>query len=133
MGNPVTESSSKDLRPSGTLCSFPVDILHGILVRLPVKFLLRCSSVCKEWRTVIYNRLFIKDHLDKSLTIPFASSALLLAVQDSTAGTTSNESSFHSLSLSGDRRSRLSKLPNNSPGNFEMAHVNGLILVETSS
>nr|XP_043629746.1 F-box/kelch-repeat protein At3g23880-like [Erigeron canadensis] len=44
------------------------DIILEILLRFPVKSLLRCKSVCKSWRSLISNPLFIKSHLKLSST-----------------------------------------------------------------
>ncbi|XP_059284033.1 F-box/kelch-repeat protein At3g23880-like [Lycium ferocissimum] len=43
---------------------FPEDLDRNILVRLPVKSLLRFKCVCKNWYTLIKNPNFIKEHLN---------------------------------------------------------------------
>jgi len=42
------------------------EIIMEILLRLPVKSLLRFRSVCKAWRAMINNPMFIRDHLRHS-------------------------------------------------------------------
>ncbi|KAB2610499.1 F-box/kelch-repeat protein [Pyrus ussuriensis x Pyrus communis] len=40
------------------LDSFPREITHDILFRLPIKSLIQCTSMCKPWRSVIVNQSF---------------------------------------------------------------------------
>ncbi|XP_074302846.1 F-box/kelch-repeat protein At3g23880-like [Silene latifolia] len=49
----------------------PSDLMAEILVRLPVRSLLRFKSVCKDWYTLINSSLFIQLHLNKSLLFNF--------------------------------------------------------------
>lgn len=42
---------------------FPVEIRQDILFRLPTKFLIRCTSVSKPWKSIIKNSSFIRAHL----------------------------------------------------------------------
>ncbi|XP_060216425.1 F-box/kelch-repeat protein At3g23880-like [Lycium barbarum] len=42
---------------------FPEDLDRNILLRLPVKSLLRFKCVCKNWYTLIKNPYFIREHL----------------------------------------------------------------------
>lgn len=42
------------------------EIVVEILVRLPVKYLLRCTSVCKAWRAIVSDPVFIHTHLRSS-------------------------------------------------------------------
>ncbi|KAJ4706742.1 F-box protein [Melia azedarach] len=42
----------------------PIEVILHILVRLPVKDLIRYTSVCKQWRCIITNPQFISTHLD---------------------------------------------------------------------
>ncbi|CAN6328351.1 unnamed protein product [Urochloa humidicola] len=44
------------------------EIIMEILVRLPVKSLLRFKSVCKAWRAIINDPMFIRAHLRHSAT-----------------------------------------------------------------
>ncbi|CAL4971682.1 unnamed protein product [Urochloa decumbens] len=39
------------------------EIVHDILVRLPVKTILQCKAVCKAWRAIISDPLFTRAHL----------------------------------------------------------------------
>ncbi|XP_016649789.1 PREDICTED: uncharacterized protein LOC103333053 [Prunus mume] len=36
-------------------CTFPQEIIQEILLRLPVKSVIKCTSVCKTWRSMIIN------------------------------------------------------------------------------
>ncbi|KAM7529081.1 hypothetical protein LguiB_032491 [Lonicera macranthoides] len=40
------------------------DILFNIFLRLPVKSILRFRSVCKSWRQLLFDPLFIQTHVD---------------------------------------------------------------------
>ncbi|KAK4259403.1 hypothetical protein QN277_005741 [Acacia crassicarpa] len=46
----------------------PEEIIRNILVRLPVKTLIRSRCVCKHWRNLIRSPSFISDHLHHSST-----------------------------------------------------------------
>lgn len=48
----------------------PEELLTNIFLRLKVKTLLRCKSVCKTWLSVISNPLFVKSHLHLALMYP---------------------------------------------------------------
>ncbi|XP_021806440.1 F-box/kelch-repeat protein At3g23880-like [Prunus avium] len=50
--------------------SFPEEIIQEILIRLSVKSLIKCTSVCKAWRSMIINQSFIHAHLNP--TVDFA-------------------------------------------------------------
>ncbi|XP_076891860.1 F-box/kelch-repeat protein At3g23880-like [Bidens hawaiensis] len=43
--------------------SLPTDIAVEILLKLPVKSVLRCKSACKSWRSLICDPQFVKSHL----------------------------------------------------------------------
>ena len=45
----------------------PQEIINNILIRLPVKSLLRFQCVCKHWKTLIKNPSFISHHLHFSI------------------------------------------------------------------
>ncbi|KAF9612848.1 hypothetical protein IFM89_004258 [Coptis chinensis] len=45
--------------------SLPEEILMDILLRLPVKGLLLCKSVCKYWQRVISSSQFVKLQMDR--------------------------------------------------------------------
>ncbi|KAL6283264.1 hypothetical protein ACE6H2_014193 [Prunus campanulata] len=49
--------------------SFPEEFIQQIVIRLPVKSMLKCTSVCKTWRSMIMNKSFIRAH---STTVDFA-------------------------------------------------------------
>ncbi|KAL2926820.1 F-box protein CPR1 [Bienertia sinuspersici] len=60
--------------------TIPDDIIfHEILPRVPVKSLIRFKSVCKDWRDRISTPVFVKTHLQLSLSSP---TPMLLAMQD---------------------------------------------------
>ncbi|KAL6198969.1 hypothetical protein ACLB2K_028757 [Fragaria x ananassa] len=42
---------------------FPQELIHDVLIRLPIKPLVKCTSVCKSWRTIIKDPTFILTHL----------------------------------------------------------------------
>ncbi|KAB2617664.1 F-box/kelch-repeat protein [Pyrus ussuriensis x Pyrus communis] len=44
---------------------FPPEIVHEILIRLPATSLVKCTSVCKTWRSMIINRSFFSVHLTR--------------------------------------------------------------------
>ncbi|KAK9016741.1 hypothetical protein V6N11_079235 [Hibiscus sabdariffa] len=46
----------------------PVEVIVEILIRLPVKSLVRFRSVCKSWNSVICDPCFISTHLQASLS-----------------------------------------------------------------
>ncbi|KAL1816659.1 hypothetical protein ACET3Z_019233 [Daucus carota] len=54
--------------PQRSLADFPEDIITEILVRLPVKSVLQCKSVCKPWLHTISNPNFIESHLHHAIT-----------------------------------------------------------------
>ncbi|XP_059660175.1 F-box protein CPR1-like isoform X2 [Cornus florida] len=51
---------------SGYFSFIPGDVLSDILTRLPLKTLIRCTSVCKPWHTLLTNPSFITKHLNQS-------------------------------------------------------------------
>ncbi|KAF7013385.1 hypothetical protein CFC21_027471 [Triticum aestivum] len=44
------------------LADFPEDILQEILVHLPAKSVLRCRAVCRQWRRLASDPVFLLDH-----------------------------------------------------------------------
>lgn len=50
-----------------SLCDFPEGMLTEILLRLPVKSLLCCKSVCKPWLSIISNPHFVKSQLRRAI------------------------------------------------------------------
>ncbi|CAL2259621.1 unnamed protein product [Prunus armeniaca] len=56
----------QELKFEAMALSFPQEIIHGILLRLPVKSLIKCTSVCKAWRSMIMNKRFTRAHLSQS-------------------------------------------------------------------
>lgn len=48
------------------MAEFTADIHEQILIRLDVKDLIRCKSVCKSWHSLISSQRFIRAHLNHS-------------------------------------------------------------------
>ena len=46
----------------------PLEIIENILLRLPVKSVIRCKSVCKGWFSLISEPYFVKTHLHQPQT-----------------------------------------------------------------
>ncbi|XP_074378659.1 F-box protein CPR1-like [Apium graveolens] len=46
--------------------ALPCEMINEILCRVPVKYVLRCRSVCKDWCSLIDSTAFIKKHLKTS-------------------------------------------------------------------
>ncbi|KAL6291135.1 hypothetical protein ACE6H2_008645 [Prunus campanulata] len=44
-------------------------IIQEILLRLPVKSVIKCTSVCKTWRSMIINQSFIRTHLSPTVHV----------------------------------------------------------------
>ncbi|CAL9016684.1 unnamed protein product [Prunus brigantina] len=49
--------------------SYPEEFIQQIVIRLPVKSMIKCTSICKTWRSMIMNKDFISAH---STTVDFA-------------------------------------------------------------
>ncbi|CAL8165908.1 unnamed protein product [Prunus armeniaca] len=45
----------------------PEEVIHDILLRLPSKSLLKCTTVCKSWRSLIRSSAFIHTHLSHAI------------------------------------------------------------------
>ncbi|PQQ19942.1 F-box/kelch-repeat protein [Prunus yedoensis var. nudiflora] len=60
----ITEGM-QELNFKAMALSFPQEIIHEILLRLPVKSLIKCTSVCKAWRSMIMNKSFIRAHISQ--------------------------------------------------------------------
>ncbi|KAF2925409.1 hypothetical protein DAI22_06g050300 [Oryza sativa Japonica Group] len=57
------------VEPAGAAAAgIPEDIVEEILLRLPVKSILRFRSVCKSWRAVVADPRFVRLQLDHSTT-----------------------------------------------------------------
>ncbi|KAK4270015.1 hypothetical protein QN277_023104 [Acacia crassicarpa] len=48
----------------------PLEIVEEILHRLPVKCIVKCTSVCKAWNSLITSQTFIYDHLNRTIQAP---------------------------------------------------------------
>ncbi|XP_024985863.1 F-box protein CPR1-like [Cynara cardunculus var. scolymus] len=44
----------------------PTELVIGILLRLPVKTLIRCTSICKSWYAIIRNANFVASHFNSN-------------------------------------------------------------------
>lgn len=60
-----------------SLSDFPEGMMTEVLIRLPVKSLLICKSVCKPWLSLISHPYFIKSHIHRALTTCQNDSTLL--------------------------------------------------------
>ncbi|KAJ0806746.1 putative F-box domain-containing protein [Helianthus annuus] len=54
------------------------DIVEQILIRLEVKALIRCKSVCNSWHSLITSTRFINGHLNRSYNNELGSRRILL-------------------------------------------------------
>ncbi|KAK4576647.1 hypothetical protein RGQ29_027267 [Quercus rubra] len=62
---------SRSIPEEAIMCdshSLPPEILLDIIIRLPIKSIITCTSVCKTWKSLIQNPSFISDHLRHSTT-----------------------------------------------------------------
>ncbi|KAI9077736.1 hypothetical protein K1719_040222 [Acacia pycnantha] len=57
---------------------FPPEILVEILQRLPVKSLVKFTSVCKAWNSLITDQTFIFDHLNQTIQASNGNGSLFL-------------------------------------------------------
>ena len=48
--------------------ALPLEMIENILLKLPVKSLIRCKSVCKGWFSLISDPYFVKTHLHQPQT-----------------------------------------------------------------
>ncbi|KAF8685873.1 hypothetical protein HU200_043786 [Digitaria exilis] len=62
----MRKTKTKTSTPAEPIPELSNEILMDILVRLPVKSLLRCKAVCKAWRAVVTDPLFVRAHLQCS-------------------------------------------------------------------
>ncbi|KAL6205968.1 hypothetical protein ACLB2K_023219 [Fragaria x ananassa] len=58
-----TSISKLSLAFKNLIKDFPQELIHDVLIRLPIKPLVKCTSVCKSWRTIIKDPTFILTHL----------------------------------------------------------------------
>ncbi|KAI9085145.1 hypothetical protein K1719_032856 [Acacia pycnantha] len=54
----------------------PLEIVEEILHRLPVKSIVKCTSICKAWNSLITLQTFIYDHLNRTIQAPNHNSSL---------------------------------------------------------
>ncbi|XP_058219394.1 F-box protein CPR1-like [Rhododendron vialii] len=59
----------------------PQDVLVNIFIRLTIKTLLQCTSVCKSWYSIIVNPSFIDSHLNRPPTQTYNNAHHLLLVR----------------------------------------------------
>ncbi|KAG6711552.1 hypothetical protein I3842_05G060600 [Carya illinoinensis] len=57
-----------DPRENTSLEEVPGDVLVDILCGLPLKTLVQCRGVCKEWRDLLSDPIFVSLHLSRSVT-----------------------------------------------------------------
>ncbi|KAH0995257.1 hypothetical protein GBA52_019121 [Prunus armeniaca] len=53
--------------PADNSVNVPEEILHNILLLLPIKYLLKYTAVCKSWRSLIQSSAFIHTHLSRAI------------------------------------------------------------------
>ncbi|CAM0905597.1 unnamed protein product [Alopecurus aequalis] len=76
MASPTpSKRSGKDPSDASGAGALPPDGLYEILLRLPAKDLCRLRAVCRSWRSLTSDPLFIKDHAARH-TRPFLASTL---------------------------------------------------------
>nr|XP_011460736.1 PREDICTED: F-box/kelch-repeat protein At3g23880-like [Fragaria vesca subsp. vesca] len=54
--------------------AIPEDIIQEIFLKLPIKSLLRCTTVCKSWLSLIKSSSFIDTHLRNQNYLPYSPS-----------------------------------------------------------
>ncbi|KAI9085168.1 hypothetical protein K1719_032879 [Acacia pycnantha] len=54
----------------------PLEIVEEILHRLPVKSIVKCTSVCKAWNSLITRQTFVYDNLNRTIQPPNHNSSL---------------------------------------------------------
>ncbi|XP_041010118.1 F-box protein At3g07870-like [Juglans microcarpa x Juglans regia] len=57
-----------DTRENTCLEEVPGDVLVDIFCRLPMKTLVQCRGVCKEWQDLLSSPIFVSFHLSRSVT-----------------------------------------------------------------
>ncbi|KAM0831914.1 hypothetical protein ACQ4PT_065227 [Festuca glaucescens] len=62
-GTIINHRTADDANAAATAC-LPPDVLASVLLRLPASDLRRFRRVCKEWREVISDPVFINEHMD---------------------------------------------------------------------
>ncbi|XP_054791007.1 F-box/kelch-repeat protein At3g23880-like isoform X2 [Prosopis cineraria] len=65
----IRSSSSRTMKQmavNGDAPYLPQDIIRSILKCLPVKYLIRCRCVCKNWKNLLKTPSFILDHIRHS-------------------------------------------------------------------
>ncbi|KDP38913.1 hypothetical protein JCGZ_00670 [Jatropha curcas] len=55
----------REKRKSDIWHNLPVEVMAEIFCKLPIKSIIRCTSVCKSWNSLIKNPNFIHTHLKK--------------------------------------------------------------------
>ncbi|XP_021827827.1 F-box protein CPR30-like [Prunus avium] len=53
--------------PLDNRVNVPEDIIHDILLLLPIRSLLTCTAVCKSWRSLIQSSAFIHTRLNRTI------------------------------------------------------------------
>ncbi|XP_021827840.1 F-box/kelch-repeat protein At3g06240-like [Prunus avium] len=92
--------------PADNSVHVPEEIIHDILLLLPIKSLLKCTAVCKSWRSLIQSSAFMHTHLGRTIiqSNNRNDDAQLLLLQSST-----REEQKRSYSLHWDRCPSLSE------------------------
>uniref|UniRef100_A0ACD5U978 Uncharacterized protein n=2 Tax=Avena sativa TaxID=4498 RepID=A0ACD5U978_AVESA len=80
-----SKRSGKDPSDASGAGALPPDGLYEILLRLPAKDLCRLRGVCRSWRSLTSDPLFIKDHAGRH-TRPFLASTFVDHGEDVSCG-----------------------------------------------
>ncbi|KAM7503286.1 hypothetical protein LguiB_002190 [Lonicera macranthoides] len=84
--------------------NIPPEVLTDILARLPIKSLLRCTSVSKSWYSFITSPSFVTSHINLSVSNNNQTSRLLIRVcTDDDERTEDNEFNSHSSTTKRER------------------------------
>ncbi|XP_047087710.1 putative F-box protein At1g12855 [Lolium rigidum] len=112
----------------------PDDLVSEILVRLPVKSLLRFKSVCRTWHTTICSRSFISMHLQRAVSNHQRHQCFLLTPYFLAEGS-SNISLYRwqKSQASASLAYTLNFFEGASVRVYILGHCNGLVLVPTST
>lgn len=92
---------------------FPKDIIQEILQRLPTKCLIKCTLVCKPWRSLIQSPSFIHSHLRRTIHSNNQNAAVGLLLLRAFAG--NENSALYSLYWDNSETGEHSKLVNPYP------------------
>ncbi|XP_051230237.1 putative F-box/kelch-repeat protein At1g12870 [Lolium perenne] len=112
----------------------PDDLVSEILVRLPVKPLLRFKSVCKAWHATISSRSFTSTHLQRAVSDHQRHPRFLLTPYFLAKGSTNiSLYTWQKGQASTSLKYTLNFFEGASVQVYLLGHCNGLVLVPTST